>query len=82
MTSCLLSWLDDVTLPQWGLHFKKRICSNGSKFFSIRVDPISKGDKNETDRAASPGNTPIYLNTVNSLGVWLLSTIMTEGLRK
>ena len=31
--------LDDETLRKWGLLLKGRICSCGSKFFPLRVDP-------------------------------------------
>ena len=54
---------------KWGLLLKERICSNGSKFFSLTVDPNEMGGRNENDRVASPvypstlsvlkGNTPI-----------------------
>ena len=39
----------------------KRICSNGNKFFSIKVDPTVKGDKKESGIVAYPGSVPIHI---------------------
>ena len=33
------AYLEDEIDPKWGLLLKERICSDGSKFFSLRVDP-------------------------------------------
>ena len=56
-------------LPEWGLLLKKRICSDWSKFFSLRVDPKEKGGKNENKIVASPDCVPIHLKVFFSLFV-------------
>ena len=33
--------MDDVALPERGILLKERICSEGSKFFLLRVDPFN-----------------------------------------
>ena len=35
----LFTYLEDKVFKKWGLLLKERICSLGSKFFSLRVDP-------------------------------------------
>ena len=35
----LFAYLNDKVFSKWGLLLKERICSLGSKFFSLRVDP-------------------------------------------
>ena len=57
MTSCLLPW-------NWGLLLKKRICSSGSKFFPLRVDPLNITGKHEDKGVASPESIPIHLYLV------------------
>ena len=34
----LFAYLEDKVFQKWGLLLKERICSDGSKFFSVRVD--------------------------------------------
>ena len=34
-----------VSLKIWGLLLKERICSQGSKFFPLRVAPSEEGDE-------------------------------------
>ena len=43
----------DITLPNWGLFLKERICSWKTKFFSFRPDSYSEKGKNENDTVAS-----------------------------
>ena len=57
----LFASLDKVTLSKWGLLLKKRICSYGSKFFSLIVDPIEKGGKNDMGKTAYPESLFIHL---------------------
>ena len=35
----LFSYLEDEVLQKWGLLLKERICSSGSKFFSLKNGP-------------------------------------------
>ena len=37
--------IDFISLLKKGLLLKERICSLGSKFFPLRVDPFSDGDR-------------------------------------
>ena len=55
--SCLLSYT--IKPFKMGSTLIENICSCRSKFFPLRVDPIETGDKNETDKVASPESIPI-----------------------
>ena len=46
-------FLGSKFLSYKGQLIKEKKISLGSKFFSLRVDPIAKGDKNENDRVSS-----------------------------
>ena len=60
MTSRLLPWTKKNTLPKQDQLLTERICSKGSKFFPLRVDPIEKGDKR--GRVTSPEYVPLSPN--------------------
>ena len=47
----LLAILEYKVHPKWGLLLKARICSQGSQFLPLRVDPTEKGDRTENDSA-------------------------------
>ena len=42
----VFAYLEDEVFPEWGLLLKKRICSDGSKFFPLRDDPNLYGRQN------------------------------------
>ena len=63
VTYCLLPLVANPS--ERGQHIKGRICSSRSKFFSLRVDPIETGPKNENGRVASPETIPILLKIID-----------------
>ena len=62
----LFAFLDSVALLKWGLLLKQRICSCRSKFFALRVDPIDKEGKDESDRLTSPESVNSHLKDSKS----------------
>ena len=50
----LFVYMEDEVFLKQGILLKERICSDGSKFFSLRVDPNEMVGKKENDRVASP----------------------------
>ena len=64
MTSCF-AYLDDVTLPKWGVLLKERICSQRSKFFPFRADLNLEGSQKGKyeERVASPESVHIQLKS-------------------
>ena len=57
----LFAYLQDEVFQKRDLLLKERICSEGNKFFSLRVDPNEMGGKNENKRVASPERLCIHL---------------------
>ena len=53
MTSCLLFWAPEGTSEKGSTLKGKKFVPMGSKFFPLRVDPFSEGNKNNFDRVGS-----------------------------
>ena len=64
VTSCLLASLHEETLSKWCLLLKERICSQGSKFFTLRADPNEEGIT-ENGRVDSPGCVSAHLKFID-----------------
>ena len=57
----LLASLENEALTKAGRCLKKRICSYGSKFFPLRIDPYWEWRENENDRIASSETVTIHI---------------------
>ena len=55
----LFAFLKKEIFPKLGLLLNERICSDGSKFFSLRNDPNLGSSEN--DRVTYPESAPIHL---------------------